>query len=142
MSKADVSTTPIRSRRAVIAGMSAAAALPIVAAVPTMAAAAVPIVPVDPMFAALDAYRRVDAEYMAHTGPEDIPDELGDRHSNAFDAVLQTRPTTLAGLVALTTFVRDWTDYLCPHSVLTGEQLCIVAAALDDASKEIFGRSA
>ena len=40
MSKADVSTTPIRSRRAVLAGIvSAAAALPIAAAVPTAAMA-------------------------------------------------------------------------------------------------------
>ena len=97
---------------------------------------------VRPWLAQAFTYRRVDAEYMADTGPEDIPDELCDRHSDAFDAVLQTRPTTLAGLVALTTFVRDWTDYLCPHSVLSGETLCRVAAALDDLAKEIFRRQA
>jgi hypothetical protein len=94
------------------------------------------------MFVAIDAYRQVDAEFMAHEGPEDIPDELGDRHSDAFDAVLQTRPTTLAGLIALTTFVRDWTDYWRPHSELSGERLCTVAAAIDDAAKALIGRAA
>ena len=37
MSKADISTTPIRSRRAVLAGIVSAAALPVVAAIPTAA---------------------------------------------------------------------------------------------------------
>jgi hypothetical protein len=42
MPKADSSTTPIRSRRAVLAGMASAGALPIVAAIPTAAAPAMP----------------------------------------------------------------------------------------------------
>jgi NADPH-dependent 2,4-dienoyl-CoA reductase/sulfur reductase-like enzyme len=141
MSKADISTTLIRSRRAVLAGIASAAALPIAAAASSTVALPTPSA-ADPFFAAIDAYRRVDAEYMAHKGPEDIPDELCDRHSDAFDAVLQTRPTTLAGLVALTTFVRDWTDYLLPHSELSGEMLCTLAAAIDDAAKALIGRQA
>jgi hypothetical protein len=40
MSKADISTTPILSRRAVLAGIASAAALPFAATIPTTAAAA------------------------------------------------------------------------------------------------------
>jgi hypothetical protein len=60
MSKADVSTKPFRSRRAVLAGIvSAAAALPIAAAVPTIAPAEASRA-IDPIFAAIEAFRRAD----------------------------------------------------------------------------------
>ena len=42
MSKADVSTTPIRSRRAFLAGIAVTAVMPIAAAVPAGAAAVMP----------------------------------------------------------------------------------------------------
>jgi hypothetical protein len=52
MSKANISTTPIRSRRAVLAGIAASAALPIAAALPVAAPAFA--VTTDPIFAAMD----------------------------------------------------------------------------------------
>jgi hypothetical protein len=103
MSKADPCTTPIRSRRAVLAGIASAAALPIAGALPTSAEATT-----DPIFAAIDAFRRADAAVVAVNG--DIPDELGDQCHEAYLAVVRTRPTTPAGLAALTTWVRERTD--------------------------------
>jgi hypothetical protein len=129
MAKADISTTSIRSRRAVLAGVASAAVLPIAAALPTNAEAAV-----DPIFAAIDAFRRADALFHAeYVG--DIPDEIGDRQSDAYYAVLRTRPTTMAGLVALTALVRERADWLCPHSLISGEELCAITAAIDNAAR-------
>jgi hypothetical protein len=49
MSKADLCTTPIRSRRTVLAGLASAAALPVVAAIPTAAPAMdFPVAPIAP----------------------------------------------------------------------------------------------
>jgi hypothetical protein len=141
MTQADsvLSTPPTntsKSRRAVLAGMASAAALPIAAAVPTIAEATT-----DPIFAAIDAFRRADAEYMAHEGPEDIPDELGDRQWDAYKAVLRTRPTTPAGLVALTSFARERSEWLIANSsVRSDEDERAVFAAIDDAAKALIGR--
>jgi hypothetical protein len=60
MSKANISTTPIRSRRAVLAGIASAAALPIAAAVPTTANATV-----DPIYAAIERHRDLAKPYDA-----------------------------------------------------------------------------
>lgn len=62
----------------------------------------------DPIFAAIEAYRQADAACISVDG--DIPDELMDQRCDAYDEVLQTRPTTPAGLVALTSFAREQAD--------------------------------
>jgi hypothetical protein len=67
--------------------LAGAAPLPALAAVPALAVS--PLTP-DPIFAALDAFRRADAAFSANL-PEwegDIPDEVGDRlrHPRTVDA--------------------------------------------------------
>jgi hypothetical protein len=139
MSKADVSTTPIRSRRAVLAGIASAAALPIAAAVPTIAPAEASQA-IDPIFGAIEAWRRADDAVIAVPYGVDIPDELGDQCDEAYLAVVRTRPVTPAGLAALTTWVRERTDWLCANSShLPGEELCAIAAAIDDATRGMSG---
>jgi hypothetical protein len=129
MSKADVSTTLIRSRRAVLAGLASAAALPIAAALPTNAEQSA-----DPIFAAIEkhrsavkacdtAYAYVDevvalAEQKFGSGDdvhrarrEFIENTIGDEDKysdaafsakcDAFEKFCETAPTTAAGLKAM-----------------------------------------
>jgi hypothetical protein len=138
MSKADVSTTPIRSRRAVLAGLASAAALPLASSLPTTAEATT-----DPIFGAIDAFHRADALYMAVEGEGDLLDELGDQQREAYLAVIRTCPITPAGLAALTSWVRERADWLCANStVLTGESLCALTDAIDDATRGMSGLKA
>jgi hypothetical protein len=126
-------TNTSRSRRTVLAGIASAAALPIAAAIPTPAAASA-----DPIFAVMDAFRRVEAPYFAVPG--DIPDELSDQYFDAYSVVLRTRPTTPAGLAALTTWAREQADWLCANaSYFDGEELCALTAAIDDATRGMSG---
>src|SRR5258707_11546998 len=69
--------------------------------------------PADPIFAAIDAFRRADAACVAVDG--DIPDELGDRCLEAESVVLRTRPSTPAGLAALTSWAPERSDWLCAN---------------------------
>ena len=92
----------------------------------------------DPIFAAIDAFHRADAAVVAVDG--DIPDELGDQCHEAYLAVVRTRPITPAGLAALTSWVRERTDWLSANSThLPGEELCAIAAAIDDATRGMSG---
>jgi hypothetical protein len=94
--------------------------------------------PADPIFAAIDAFHRADAAVVAVDG--DIPDELGDQCHEAYLAVVRTRPITPAGLAALTNWVRERTDWLSANSThLPGEELCAIAAAIDDATRGMSG---
>ena len=135
MTKADsVHSTPptntsVTRRKILGTAAGAAAALAATGASP-MAASPAP----DPIFAAIDAFRRADALFNAEF-VGDIPDEIGDRQSDAYFAVLRTRPTTMAGLVALTALVRERADWLCPHSLMSGEELCALTAAINDAAR-------
>jgi hypothetical protein len=135
MSKADISTTPIRSRRAFLAGMSIAAAMPIVAAVPATTGAALVV---DPIFVALDAFRLAEAEFYAERSG-DIPDEIGDRWSEAMDVVIRTQPTTPAGLGALTGFARDMAERSNRDAGLPDGGWILVMAAIDDATRGMSG---
>jgi hypothetical protein len=93
----------------------------------------------DPIFAAIDAFHRADAAVNAVT-VDDIPDELGDQCHEAYLAVVRTRPTTPAGLAALTTWVRERTDWPCANSsVLPDEEQRAIAAAVDDATRGMSG---
>src|ERR1039458_906416 len=92
----------------------------------------------DPIFAAIDAFHRADVAVVAVDG--DIPDELGDQCHEAYLAVVRTRPITPAGLAALTSWVREQTDWLSANSThLPGEELCAIAAAIDDATRGMSG---
>jgi hypothetical protein len=127
--------------------MNSIVALPIIAAVPTtapaMPSAAGDEQPFDPIFAAIDMHRQAEAACTAVPHGEDIPDELGDRCSNAFRAVMRTRPTTPAGLVALTTWTREETDQLRKNgSMLYAEDLCTIVATIDDAARGMSGLKA
>jgi hypothetical protein len=133
MVKADISTTSIRSRRAVLAGMASAAALPIAAAIPTPAEATA-----DPIYEAIDAFRRADASCVAVDG--NIPDEMMDQRGDTYSVVLRTCPSTPAGLAALTSWARERADWLCANaSVLHGEDLCALTASIDDAARGMSG---
>jgi hypothetical protein len=135
MSKADILPTPIRSRRAVLAGIASAAALPIAGALPTSAEATT-----DPIFAAIDAYRQADAAFFAVPRGVDIPDELGDLRGNAFHAVMRTRPTTPPGLVASTSWTREEADRLRKDgSMLYADDLYTLSATIDDAVRGMSG---
>jgi hypothetical protein len=138
MTQADsvLSTPPTNTsatRRNMIGAMGTVGAAAIATAAPAIAGLAEP----DPIYAAIDAFRRADASCVAVHG--DIPDELGDRQSDAYYAVLRTRPTTMAGLVALTALVRERADWLCPHSLMSGEELCALTAAINDAARSMSG---
>jgi hypothetical protein len=110
----DVKTT----RRAVLTGAAAAAvALP---------AVAVPVLEPDPIFAAIEAYKRNDAACFARAQYEDEFEERGIKLPRADDdhrtpemaalvdaniaarmAIAETPPTTPAGLMAFTAFLRE-----------------------------------
>jgi hypothetical protein len=117
--------------------LTVAAGGAIAAVVPTAAVAGIPTA-ADPIFAAIDAFHRADAAVVAVDG--DIPDELGDQCHEAYLAVIRTRPITPAGLAALTTWVRERTDWLCDNSsVLPDEEQRAIAAAVDDATRGMSG---
>jgi hypothetical protein len=123
------STRPAKglSRRLMLAGL---AALP--AALPAAAEQSA-----DPIFAAIDAFRRADAACVAVNG--DIPDEVGDLWSEAISTVLRTRPTTPAGLAALTTFSRERADWLKANGTEGGDDFCTASATIDDATRGMSG---
>ena len=134
--------TPKSSRR----GFLTVAAAASIVSVGSLAAVAMPASTTaqagpDPIFAAIDAFHRADAAVVAVDG--DIPDELGDQCHEAYLAVVRTRPITPAGLAALTSWVRERTDWLCANSsILPDEEQRAIAAAVDDAVKALIARPA
>jgi hypothetical protein len=121
------------TRRNMIGAMATVGAAAIATAAPATAGLAEP----DPIFAAIDADRRADAACVAVDG--NIPDELGDRSTAAYRALMRTRPTTPAGLAALTTWAREMADEIEGHSVLRAEDFCALTATIDDAVKALIG---
>jgi hypothetical protein len=110
------------------------------AGLPLPAPVATPLGLPDPIFAAIDMHRQAEAACIAVQCGVDIPDELGDRCGDAFRAVLRTCPTTPAGLVALTTWTREEVDRLRKNgSDLFAEDLCALAATIDDAARGMTG---
>lgn len=112
-----------------------AAALPI--ASPSIAASSPEI---DPIFAALDAWRRAEValdemcQVYPRQGTASDMEEVLDRHSLAFRAVMRTRPTTPVGLAALTNWMREEADDMYANeSCWLSKDLCAIAATLDDA---------
>jgi hypothetical protein len=125
---------------AAVASVVSAGTLAAAAAMPATAPGR-PDCTVDPIFAAIDMYRQADAACIAVDG--DIPDDVGDRWSNAYHAVLRTRPTTPAGLAALTTWAREKAAWLHDQaSMMNGEDLCTLVATIDDAVRGMSGLKA
>src|SRR5437868_5763520 len=132
MSKAENCTTPIR-RRAVLAGIASAAALPIAAAIPTAAVAGIPTSAAaaaepDPAFALIAEKRAID---VAHGAAIDAQDAAEGRYGRGSDEVWEaaehceaachaaseiewrladTMPTTLAGVAAVLRFANQIED--------------------------------
>jgi hypothetical protein len=112
MSKANISTTLIRSRRAVLAGIASATAVTAAGARPTDAAPAI-----DPIFAAIETHRKAAAIEQAAWDEVNRRHELGKKFSPseedaltdgpniaasyALDEFAETVPTTLPGLRAM-----------------------------------------
>jgi hypothetical protein len=125
--------TTTTSRRAILAG---AAALPALAT--SQALANFSNLTPDPIFAALDAYRRADAACVAVDG--DMPDHLMGARDDAIDVLLRARPTTPDGLSAFTGWTREQADWLCRNgSTWAPSYLSKVAAAIDDATRGMTG---
>jgi len=94
----------------------------------------------DPIFAVLDADRRADALCLAVDG--NIPDELTDQHYEAFNIVIRTRPTTLAGLAALTAWTRERADWLLTNgSIMHDLDLCTLTASIAEATAALVEKS-
>ncbi|PDT69230.1 hypothetical protein CO683_14800 [Bradyrhizobium ottawaense] len=117
-----------------------AAALPI--ASPSIAAGS----PDDPIFAALDAWRSAEVavdemcEIYPRQGTASDMEKLLDQHSLAFRAVMRTRPTTPAGLAALTSWMREEADDMRANSsIWHSKDICAIAATLDDAVRGMSG---
>jgi hypothetical protein len=94
---------------------------------------------VDPIFAALEAFRCAEKEFYADRAG-DIPDEIGDRWSQAVDVVIRTQPTTPAGLGALTSFARDMAERSSRGDAsFANRQWSPVVSAIDEATRGMSG---
>jgi hypothetical protein len=111
--------------------MNTLVSLPIIAAVPTTAPAMPPDVDqsADPIFAAIDAYRKADPACIAVNG-------------EAISVVMRTHPTTPAGLAALTSWARERADWLRANGTEGGGNFCTVSATIDDAARGMSGLKA
>ena len=84
------------TRRAILAG---AAALPALAIIPATAIAAGGV---DPIFAAIERHRAVRASFWeSNDMPEDVMNLRCKEHHQALAVLLSTRPTTIAGCIAI-----------------------------------------
>jgi hypothetical protein len=98
MAKAESKST---TRRAVLAGIATAPAL----AAPAVAAAGA-YAPPDPIFVAIERHRTALVAF--ETAPSDDElDAAGDVHRDALGDLLGTKPTTVAGCVAVLRYVDD-----------------------------------
>jgi hypothetical protein len=125
--------------------MNSIVALPIVAAVPTIA----PAMPAsnDPIFAAIDEFRRADTAWSAAIDAirdnENVSDEIWDRRDVAAERVISTKPTTPAGLAALTTWTRARIDWMrTVGSSDYHDEIYAMVAAIDDATRGMSGLEA
>jgi hypothetical protein len=123
MSKADICSIPIRSRRAVLTGIASAAALPIAGALPATAGATT-----DPIYAAIERHKQTAAVWDAavdvrsnfndldlHMTAEqreqrdELDDALEDARAPCDQAgidLVTAKPTTPAGIVAAIAYIR------------------------------------
>lgn len=147
MAQADKPNTTSLSRRAVMAG---AASLPALAIIPATAVAAAGV---DPIFAAIERHRQIEAAYVAacnehveqarEPAREDRVVKLCHRSSNALGELVAMTPTTVAGCAAvlryLETHEKSYDEAVLLHnhsdnvSVPARDLLSRIAAALDAA---------
>lgn len=133
MAQADSNNTtamPVDPTRRRFITIVAAGAAAIATTSPAMAGVAEP----DPIFAALDAYNREWTQLLA-----DKADDDGERCCAATQALVNTRPTTPAGLAALTTWFRNESDGMCGNSLWPGERICALSATIDDSARGMSG---
>ncbi|WGS02212.1 hypothetical protein MTX26_15905 [Bradyrhizobium sp. ISRA443] len=117
----------------IVSTAAIAAALPV--ATPSIAA----VTEADPIFAALEVFRDADRACVSQVG-EDVPDEAADRLGAATRRVMRTRPSTPAGLSALTAWVRNEVDDMHANgSVWKSQDLAALAATIDDAVRGMSG---
>jgi hypothetical protein len=122
------------TRRNMIGAMATVGAAAIATA-PAIAGLAEP----DPIYAAIEAFRRAHALFFADTD-DDIPDEIGYQYSAACRVMQRTRPTTPAGLAVLTTWAREQADWLHANfSGLNSEDYCALTTSIDDATRGMSG---
>jgi hypothetical protein len=125
-SQANTSIYPIRSRRAVLAGIASAAALPITAATPTTTLTAARMV--DPAFALIAEKLAADVAHGEAIDAQDVAESDDGIGSDAAEEAFQrccvacgvvneadwrlatTPPTTLAGVAAVLRFVNEIED--------------------------------
>jgi hypothetical protein len=70
-------------------------------------------VPADPVFAAIERHRLADAAYddsIERQSEENIKSERAGREGAALLALLQTKPETVAGCLAVMRYVADWAE--------------------------------
>jgi hypothetical protein len=99
------------------AGVAAGGAVLALATIPPASAIAAPASPQDPVFGLIEAHRTARAAYLVALDGQNRLDAIGDRSrdwvaeaqyetdADAFAALIETAPTTFAGLVA-------WASYL------------------------------
>jgi hypothetical protein len=119
-----------RTRRAILAG---AAMLPALAIIPATALPA--IGGTDPIFAAIERCRVVEAAGLIEPAPPEAKDIRPAR-----EALARTSPTTPAGLVALTGFLREQTATFGEfYFDTTSDEPATFASSLDDAVRGMAG---
>jgi hypothetical protein len=91
----------------------------------------------DPIFAVLDAWRRAADLWLCGVDGN-IPDKLTDQHYKAFDIVIRTRPTTLAGLAALINWMRIYTNAMD----IDTDRLRTLVASIADATEALVKKGA
>jgi hypothetical protein len=118
MSKADISTTPILPRRAVLAGIASTAALPIAVGVPTASLVVAPAI--DAIFELIDGHRKTHIVHMAaiellnraerRYGPGKgnwITEKPCHDEADAFDAFIAAPASTPQGLHAKLGYLQE-----------------------------------
>lgn len=128
--------TTTTTRRAMLAG---AAVLPALATSQALANFSSLATSPDPIFAALDAYRRVQADDRPGMSDDEI-DEYADRWYDALHLVVETVPTSPAGLAALTGFAHDTTLHLGDNGSEWGcGNLTTLLTTIDTATRGMTG---
>jgi hypothetical protein len=116
MSQANSNSYPIRSRRAVLAGIAAAGT--VAATIPTATLTAAPAF--DPVFDLIDAHRQACLDHAAALDEQERLELIGDKEAadlagegpchaefNALDVLISAAATTLPGIVAKLAYLEE-----------------------------------
>jgi len=137
MSKADISTTPIRSRRAGMAGLAVTVSIAATASSSAPAARSARAT-ADPVFALIEthkaletALRSVVRENDHAEGNDSLVDAAHDAEMSALVNLIETVPTTLAGVIASMTYVSGLSDL--QYGRLEGDEISALLRNLAEA---------